>query len=102
MKRNRNSFFTETNVQTGMSPNMGMNPNMGMPNMPFQSANSYFYQGPTNPYNYNTQDNDLESRLAKIERQINRMDHRISKLESNLNIYTTDDYESNTTNMYMV
>ena len=103
MKKNRNSFFTETNIQTGMIP--GMNQNQMMPNnnmMTYQSANSYFYQGPTNPYNYNTQNNDLESRLAKIERQINRMEHRINKLENNANILSTEDFESNNTNMYMV
>lgn len=108
MKKNRNSFFTETNVQSGMMPNpnqMVMPNQQIMPNqnmMPYQSANSYFYQGPTNPYNYNIQNNDLESRLAKIERQINRLEHRISTLENNTNILSTEDYESTSTNMYMV
>ena len=96
MKRNRNSFFTETNTQSGfMAPNMN---NM----MPTQNANSSFYQGPTNPYNYNTQPNELESRLAKIERQINRIDYRLSKLENQANIISTDDYDINDNNMYMV
>lgn len=94
MKKNRNSFFTETNIQTGMLPN-----NM-MP--PIQSANSYFYQGPTNPYNYNIQNNDLESRLAKIERQINRIEHRITKLENSINVLSTDEFDNNNNNMYMV
>ena len=96
MKKNRNSFFTETNIQSGMMPYPNQQP------MPYQQANSYLYQGPTNPYNYNTQNNDLESRLAKIERQINRLEHRISALEKNTNILSTEDYESTNTNMYMV
>lgn len=96
MKKNRNSFFTETNIQSGMMPYPNQQP------MPYQQANSYLYQGPTNPYNYNTQNNDLESRLAKIERQINRLEHRISALENNTNILSSGDYESINTNMYMV
>ena len=92
MKRNRNSFFTESNMQSGMM----------MPNM--HANNSFYHEaiGPTNPYNYNTQPNELESRLAKIERQINRMDYRISKLENQNNIISTDEYDMNNTNMYMV
>ena len=96
MKKNRNSFFTETNIQSGMMPYLNQQP------MQYQQANSYLYQGPTNPYNYNTQNNDLESRLAKIERQINRLEHRISALENNTNILSSEDYESINTNMYMV
>ena len=89
MKKNRNSFFTETNIQSGMMPYPNQQP------MPYQQANSYLYQGPTNPYNYNTQNNDLES-------QINRLEHRISALENNTNILSSEDYESINTNMYMV
>lgn len=103
MKRNRNSFFTETNTQTMMQqPPMSQ----GMPgagaNMPYQASNSYFYSGPNLPNNYNTPTNDIESRLAKIERQINRIDHRLTKLENNANTYTTEDFDSTSTNMYMV
>ena len=48
--------------------------NMPMGNMaPFQQASNYFYQGPLPQSNYNTMDGnmDIESRLAKIERQLN-------------------------------
>lgn len=97
MKRNRNSFFTETNIQGGIAPNV---PPVG--NVGYQAQNSYFYQGQLPQPNYNIQGNDIESRLAKIERQINRIDHRLNKLENNANIITTEDFESTSTNMYMV
>lgn len=98
MKKNRNSFFAESNYQS-------YNPNMNMQPAPYQSSSNYFYQGPgPMPNNYTTQNmgNDIESRLAKIERQLNRMDYRISKLENANTIITSDDYETNTTNMYML
>lgn len=103
MKKNRNTFFQESSFQ---SYNPNMNPQMAgnIPNgAPYQTASNYFYAGPT-PNNYNTYNanNDIESRLAKIERQLNRMDYRLSKLEGANNIITTDEYESNTTNMYML
>ena len=89
MKKTRNSFFQESNFQ---SYNPNMNPNMQ--GAPFQASSNYFYQGPMpNNYNINSINNDIESRFAKIERQLNRMDYRISKLESQNN---------NNTNMYML
>lgn len=98
MRKNRNSFFTEAN-----SSYSGYNPNMNNM-MPYQANSSYnsFYSGP-NPGMMMPQNNysDIESRLAKIERQISRLDHRISRLESGGTIIT-DDYDSNTTNMYML
>ncbi len=97
MKKTRNSFFSESNFQS-YNPNMN---NMNVP--PYQTASNYFYQGPI-PNNYNTsnQTNDIESRLAKIERQLNRIDYRLTKLENTNTIISSDDYESNTTNMYML
>lgn len=98
MRKNRNSFFSESNFQS-YNPNIPNNINPG----PYQSASNYFYQGPM-PNNYNTMDNnsDIESRLAKIERQLNRMDYRISKLENSNTIISSDEYETNNTNMYML
>ncbi len=96
MKKTRNSFFSEGNMAyQGYNPNFNMGPN------PYQASQSYnsFYTGP-NP-NMGLANNDLESRLAKIERQINRLDHRISKLETTSNTII-DDYDTNTTNMYML
>lgn len=98
MKKNRNSFFSESNYQS-YNPTPNMNPQMA----PYQAASNYFYQGPV-PNNYNTMgmNNDIESRLAKIERQLNRMDYRLSKLENANNIMTSDDFDSNNSNMYML
>ena len=111
MKKDRNAFFQEsgyfnqTNIPT---------PNMNIANGPFTtSSQSSFYAGPT-PMNYNTPNNmnanipnipnydysDIESRLSKLERQINRLDARITKLE-NTNLYPVEEIDT-TTNMYMV
>ena len=102
MKRDRNTFFTNYNAQqASYVPNM---PNMQMPAMdnsqfgPYQAANtqSSFYAGP----NLNTTNNDLENRIAKIERQLNRFDARLSKLES---LSSGNGAETNNyTNMYMI
>lgn len=96
MKKNRNSFFSE-----GSMYSQNYNPGMNMPEMPYQSQSAYnsFYAGP-NPNMMQATTSDLESRLAKIERQINRLDHRITKLEANSTII--EDYDTNTTNMYML
>ena len=95
MRKNRNSFFSESNMAyEGYNPNMNM-----MSGAPYQTQTAYnsFYSGP-NPNLNNS--SDLESRLAKIERQINRLDHRISKLESTSSYI--DEIDSNNTNMYML
>lgn len=114
MKKDRNTFFQES--QMFSQANMPM-PNMNFNNQPFTTSsytNQGFYAGPTNqmPLNYNTPNNqfannnnydytsDLESRLSKIERQLNRIDARLNKLESTT-IYTNDDIET-TNNVYMV
>lgn len=104
MKKNRNSFFSEANMNYA-----NYNPNMMAANQPFQSATAYnsFYAGPNPNYGANMNMNpmydgsDLESRLAKMERQINRLEHRISKLETS-NTYITEDYDNTTNNMYML
>lgn len=112
MKKDRNAFFQEagyynqTNIPT---------PNMNVANAPFATqSQSSFYAGPVAPMNYSTpisqnanmmptnnyDMSDIESRLSKIERQINRLDARITKLES-MNLYPTEEIDT-TTNMYMV
>jgi len=98
MKKNRNSFFSESSYQS-YNPTPNFNPQMA----PYQASSNYFYQGPIpNNYNIGGGNNDIESRLSKIERQINRLDYRISKLENANNISTTDDFDSNNSNMYML
>lgn len=105
MKKTRNSFFAESSYQA-YNPNMNMQMPLGQ-GAPYQTASNYFYQGPAPtamPTNYNTlsNTNDIESRLAKIERQLNRIDYRLNKLENANNIVTSDDFDSNNSNMYML
>lgn len=112
MKKDRNTFFQESFAynQTGFPT-----PNMNIANTPYtNSFSSNIYAGPTPnngiPLNYNTpiyqnqnyNDNysDIEARLSKIERQINRLDARISKLE-NGNLYPGEDINE-TNNVYML
>ena len=100
MKKTRNSFFAESSYQA-YNPNI--NPNFNQNPAPYQASSNYFYQGPI-PNNYNTfgTNNDIESRLAKLERQINRLEYRISKLENGSNIISSDDFDTNKSNMYML
>ena len=88
MRKDRNSFFQESSSSyqnyNGMIP----------PQYQMASNNAMMYSGNI-PLN-----NDINERLAKIERQISRLDHRISRLESsNIN---SNDLESTTNNMYML
>lgn len=110
MKKERNAFFQNQSASsyfypTGTMPMNGMPmQNYGMYPMATES-NSNFYQGPiiapvtSQASDYNS---ELETRLAKLERQINRLDTRVSKLESEYmsSINTPSEYTTN--NMYMV
>ena len=109
MKKDRNTFFNEANFSQAsyMAPNMPNQMMGGYPQPTYSGAQASqsFYQGPvpmmnTNPSMGNDYMSDMESRLAKIERQINRMDARISKLEAKGTL-TTENFD-NTTNMYML
>lgn len=107
MKKDRNTFFAESSYM-----NQSNFPNMPIANQPFgiqAYSNNGFYAGnPNMPNNYNIEPNintnnnfnNYESRLSKIERQLNRIDARLSKLE-NVNFYSTEDGD-NTNNIYMV
>lgn len=89
MKKERNAFFQNQSASSMFYPSNGpMYPQM-------TNSSSNFYQGPILNNDYN---NEIESRLAKIERQINRLDSRVTKLESE---NTSFDYNSSN-NMYMV
>lgn len=111
MKKDRNAFFNEANFSQSSymgTPNMPMNGGFqgGMPTYGGAQASQSFYSGPV-PMNFNNNPNmggdymsDMESRLAKMERQINRLDARVSKLESK-GLVTTENFD-NTTNMYML
>ncbi len=112
MKKDRNAFFGEASYFNQSSI---PTPNMNVANAPFATqSQSSFYAGPVPAMNYNTQPgmnanmmptanydfSDIESRLSKLERQVNRLDARVTKLEST-NLYPTEDIDT-TTNMYMV
>ena len=95
MRKERNAFFEQQSYNQAYYPTPNMNM---MPSVASTSSQSFF-QGPNVGNNY--QENDLEYRLAKMERQINRLDSRVSKLESNGQVSVTDNY-NDYTNMYMV
>ena len=92
MKKERSAFF-QNHQSSYFNPN---NMNMGVP-MGMEANNSY-YEGPMMGAIDNSYNNELETRILKIERQINRLDSRITKLESEKPI--KDDYSAN--NMYML
>ena len=94
MKKERSAFF-QNQASAYYYPN-----NM-MPNYPMGStSNSSYYEGPMMPNMPNdSYNNEIETRLAKIERQINRLDTRLTKLESDTPISNIKDYDNN---MYML
>ena len=92
MLRNRNSFFPENNINS-VNPGMPQN----MPGYQIPNNQQYYNQMPMNQQMPNFSE-DIDSRIAKIERQINRLDARLSKLESASKI-VNDDMSSS---MYMV
>lgn len=115
MKKDRNTFFGESSQyflqQQYPNPNINPNINPNLNSFTSQNFSGSFYQVPMNnqvPLNYNTSDNqmlynnnnDFESRISKVERQINRLDARISKLEGGT-FYSNEDIET-TNNVYMV
>lgn len=104
MKKDRNAFFQNNSSSSYFYPSSNM---MGAYPMA-TGANSSFYQGPAlmpvqSLYNQSMDyTSELESRLAKIERQINRLDTRVSKLESESTSNLSNGNEYTTNNMYMV
>ena len=98
MRKNRSSFFTESNMKYSNFQAQGAIPQA----MPYANANYNPYQAQPNigmPYVDNS--DSIENRLAKIERQINRLNARINKLES-LNTTFLDDNIDTSGNMYML
>ena len=118
MRKDRNTFFAESNMyQNNYNPMMNQNsmaPNGPMINpAPYQAsqASQSFYAGPqpnqmmapsfgTEP----TNTSNYESRLAKLERQIRRIETRINKLEGNLGTFSSVEEidASISSSMYMV
>ena len=98
MRKNRNSFFTESNMNYSNFQAQGAISQA----MPYANANYNPYQAQPNigmPYVDNS--DSIENRLAKIERQINRLNARVNKLES-LNTTFLDDNIDTSGNMYML
>lgn len=94
MLRNRNSFFQESSMSNfNFTPNNLNFPNFSQPINASLASQSY-YSGANMPNNLD----DIEGRLAKLERQINRLDARISKLENSSKLESIDI----SSNMYMV
>ncbi len=111
MKKDRNSFFQSSNFNMSASASSPMMPNYGM--MPMQSLNpsvnamsNQYYQANNIPLAYPYADNtmmnvnEIDARIAKLERAINRLDARINKLEG-MTTYSNDTYNTDG-NMYMV
>lgn len=90
MRKERNNFFQESGYNQGYFYNNSM-----MPQMPSMEASSSFYM------NQNMNNNDFNSRLSRLERQVNRLESRINKLENNTIINQSDDIDTNS-NMYMI
>ena len=96
MRKERNNFFQES------SYNQGYYYNNMMPPMPSMEASSSFYMNQNlnqDPSSYN----DYQTRLARLERQVNRIESRVTKLENSPvnNIKETTSIDSNS-NMYMI
>lgn len=100
MRKNRNSFFTESNMN--YTNFQAQNPMPQIAPYPNTNYNPY-YQAPTpnNGMPYIDSSDTIEQRIAKIERQINRLNARVNKLES-LNTTFIDDSIDTTNNMYML
>ena len=90
MRKNRGAFFENNANMAGFNPGP----------MGFQANNySSFYQGPAG---MNMPNLDIEERLAKIERQLNRLEYRLTKVENSTNIVSSEDFDTNNSNMYML
>ncbi len=107
MKKDRNSFFQSSNFNMSSSTNPMMMPYQNGMAMPNVMANSSYYQS-NMPLNYPVYAdmapvnmNEIDARMAKLERAINRLEARISRLEGT-NISINNDTYSTDGNMYMV
>ena len=98
MLRNRNSFFQEASMSSqSFMPNINV-PIYPTPGVNAAQASQSYYSGPAINQGYQNTFDDYESRIAKLERQINRLDARITKLENSNKLESID----MSSNMYMV
>ncbi len=102
MRKNRSSFFNETmDYYNTQMPGM-VGPNNMMPNATqYSMSQSGFYMG-NQPQNNGLPYEDVNARLAKIERHLNKLEHRVNTLEQNNTSYSTEDGDTTINNMYMV
>ena len=82
-------------MQGGMMPMM-QNPNINY-GMPYSNQNMI----PCNQNN-NSNNTDFDNRLNTIERQIKRLNERITRLETTYNNNTTNIYNEPDSSMYMM
>ena len=96
MRKERNNFFQESNINSGYSF-YGQPPMM--PGSQMEASSSFYMnQGMNQNISPFT---DFDSRLSRLERQVNKLESRISKIESIPKNNTTDDIDQ-INNMYMI
>ena len=96
MRKERNNFFSEYNNGYYYSNSFPS------PQMNQVEAYNQFYMN-QNMNNDPSSYNDYQTRLARLERQVNRLESRVTKLENSPinNISDTTNIDSNS-NMYMI
>ena len=87
-------------MQNGMIPN-GMMPMMQNPNMNYGMPYSNQSMMPCNQNNSST-NTDINTRLNTMERQIKRLNERVTRLEATYNNNTTNIYNEPDSSMYMM
>lgn len=103
MKKDRNTFFSEygfNGASGGMNPNMMM-PGGNMPNVNYPGGMPGGMPGGVPGQMPNPMPTDVEARIAKLERSLNRLETRVSKLEGETVQAYDSDYNYNNS-MYMV
>lgn len=111
MKKDRNTFFENSSMNMAFNAQTPQMMPMMYPAQAQAQASQSFYQSTGTPmmspmpqYGVTNNDstiNELESRMAKLERSMNRLENRVSKLEGST-YYSTDNYDNTSGGMYMV
>ena len=82
---NRDMFYQNTNTSYN-------NPGMFIPPSGFNMNSQYQAYGPNVlPEQFNNQDNNLEQRISKLERQVKNLDTRLQKIET-INVEETNNF----------
>ena len=98
-----NYGYVSNPLPNGIMPIMqgGMMPMMQNPNMNYGTPYSNQNMMPCNQNN-NSNNTDFDNRLNTIERQIKRLNERITRLETTYNNNTTNIYNEPDSSMYMM